>query len=65
MKIPMTNEQIEYQKGFESGRQSAQTEFEKLIDECACGKNDREWISIEELKSKLKSATTNNDGEKT
>jgi len=51
-------------KARQSGRQSAQTEFEKLIDECACGKNDREWISIEELKSKLKSATTKEEKEK-
>jgi len=52
-------------EAFESGRQSAQKEFEKLIDEWAKEKywdDDNECIlteeDIEKLKSKLKSATT-------
>ena len=55
-----------YVCGLEDGRQSAQKEFEKLIDEWAKEKYwdaDNECIlteeDLEELKSKLKSATTN------
>jgi len=42
-----------YNKCLEQGKAQALAEFMKIIDECPCGRKDREWINVKELKAKL------------
>jgi len=42
-----------YNAGFNQGKAQALAEFMKIIDECPCGRKDREWINVKELKARL------------
>jgi len=54
-------------KGIKEGKAQILADFIKIIDECPCGRKDREWINVKELKAKLqspnKSASSHSKGE--